>query len=66
MKSFVNTLKDLFGYTIVVQWDGLSIIHYAWTRADALEWMAAYPSDARVTVLRGLSEASVVCQRRPV
>jgi len=48
-------------YRVVVQWEGRDITHKAWTRADALEWAAAYPRTAHVAVFT--RSLRLVCER---
>jgi hypothetical protein len=37
-------------YIISAQWGDRFVHHFAWTRAEALSWMACYPADARVAI----------------
>lgn len=34
--------QEIFGYTVLVYWEGKVVTHYSWNREDALEWMACY------------------------
>jgi hypothetical protein len=48
--------KEWFGtYTVAalsVEGDGWSAFHRAWTEAEALEWMRAYPRWASIIVVK--------------
>jgi hypothetical protein len=57
-----RTIQDLFFYTIGVVWEGRLIMHHAWTWKDALAWAACYPTEATVTVFRGLG-CEVIARR---
>jgi hypothetical protein len=52
-------------YEVDVYWDGGFYQHRAWTRADAREWMACYPSDAKCeTWTRGWYHGPVIVEQR--
>lgn len=46
----MKTLAKIFApYIIIAQW-GTPRVHYAWTRREAFQWLAAYPASAQVVV----------------
>jgi hypothetical protein len=38
-------------YQVLVSWEGETIVHRAWTRADALAWAGCYPCASVVDVM---------------
>jgi hypothetical protein len=46
----MNTLKYVFApYAVLAEWGDVQW-HYAWTRREALEWMACYPKTGAIVV----------------
>lgn len=43
MKRFIQMLQDLLAYSVMVTWEGRCYQHFAWTRAEAMDWMRQYP-----------------------
>jgi hypothetical protein len=50
-KALLDALKPYRVYVQFGEFDGAS--HKAWTKADALGWMACYPNDCQVYVFSG-------------
>ena len=47
----MNALKYVFApYAVLADWDDTKW-HYAWTRREAMEWMACYPK-TQVAIVR--------------
>lgn len=43
-------MRKIFGVTVRVYWEELMVEHSATSAADALEWAACYPVDAKVYI----------------
>jgi len=59
----MKLIKWLFApYAVIARWDGLHL-HLAWSRDEALAWMACYPKTMVVIVKQGMFSNKVVAER---
>lgn len=44
-------LNWFYSYTVIVDWEGMRVIHRAHTIEDAIEWVRCYPENAECEIL---------------